>query len=366
MNGLLNDMKNIIMVLGIGINERGWAGLVSKHGRVTLIQLGLVEHVEVWEDGRRTYCGPEVKVGHWLRVLDEVLLGAIGFFRTRQLIFQNLQGSPADVVLTAFYGSGLAAAFLQKTGRARRTVSFLADFLPPQGSLLKRLHRRVTGWLTRLAAKWADEAWALSPRIQNALVNPRHFVVPIPVGHFPAPSVPREEIGYIGYPSPDHALDVLFDICRRHNFRLNVIGDSPYLESIKHLAPPQTVFHGLLNDEVRIGEILARCFCGYAIYRNTSPSSYSYYGFPSKTLYCFASNTPVIITNVAYFNQNFEKRGVGRVVPPEPPAIESAILELKKNYAAYSQAIDRFRVEWNAGVEEFHRQRLTELLKNNL
>lgn len=172
----------------------------------------------------------------------------------------------------------------------------------------------------------------------------------------------REEVAYIGFPSPDHALDVLFDICREHSFRLNVIGDSPYLQSVKHLAPAGTVFHGFLNDEEKIGKILGRCFCGYAIYRDTGPTSYSYYGFPSKTLYCFASNVPIVITNVAHFNAEFEKRGVGRVVEPVPEEIEKAMLELRDRYETYSQAIDRFRTEWNVGVETFHRERMAELL----
>jgi len=187
--------------------------------------------------------------------------------------------------------------------------------------------------------------------------------MPVALSQFSAPAGPREEIGYIGFPSHDHALDILFEIAKRHNFPVNVIGASPYLDSIRHLAPPQTVFHGLLNDEVRIGEILAKCFCGYAIYRDISPESYSYYGFPSKTLYCFASNTPIVITNVAEFNQEFEKRGVGHVVPPEPAAIEAAILDLKQNYTNYSMAIDRFRVEWNQKVSQFHEERITALLK---
>lgn len=354
-------MKNIIMVLGIGINEPGWAGVLSRHGRVTLIQLGMVTHMEVWENGQRTYFGGNVKNGPWFRKLDQYLLGLPVFLQTLKIILQNLKSARADLVLSGFHSSGLAAVLLQKLGRVRRTVLFSADYLPPRGPFLVRLSRRITNWMTLLGAKWSDEAWGLSPRIQLAQANQNHFVVPIPINTFPAPAGPREEIGYIGYPSHDHALDLLFDICRRHNLRLNIIGDSPYLQSIRHLAPPQTNFHGLLNDGVRIGEILAKCFCGYAIYRDLSPNSYSYYGFPSKTLYCFASNTPIVITNVAANNENFQKEGVGRVVPPEPKAIEEAILDLKKNYAEYSGAIDRFRTEWNARVEAFHTERMSAL-----
>jgi glycosyltransferase involved in cell wall biosynthesis len=172
----------------------------------------------------------------------------------------------------------------------------------------------------------------------------------------------REEICYIGFPSPDHALDVLFDICKRHQFCLNIIGDSAYLQSVKHLAPPHTVFHGMLNDPAKINGVLSRCFCGYAVYRDTSPQSYSYFGIPSKTFYYFASNTPVVTTNTAHFTQNIERYGVGRVVNPTPEEIEKAILQIKSDYETYSQAIDRFRSGWNADVEAFHRERLTALL----
>jgi hypothetical protein len=53
---------------------------------------------------------------------------------------------------------------------------------------------------------------------------------------------------------------------------------------------------------------------------------------------------------------------VGRVVEPLPEEIEKAILQIKSDYEAYSQAIDHFRSEWNADVEAFHRERLTALL----
>jgi glycosyltransferase involved in cell wall biosynthesis len=354
-------MKHIVMVLGTGINERGWAEDFSKFGRVALIQWGLIKHVEIWDHERRIYCGPETKIPRVWKV-DDALLGLINFFCTLWLALRFSKGAGIDLAVTGYYSSSFALRLLRWFGKVRKMVFFLTDYLPPQGNWLVRLHRRITGWLVYQTTKRADEVWALSPRIPIARANPRHFVVPMHVNTRRFSAGPREEVGYIGYPSYDHALDVLFDICKKHSFRLNIIGDSPYLATIRHLAPPGTVFHGFLNDEEKIGRILSRCFCGYAIYRNTSPTSYSYYGFPSKTLYCFASNVPVVITNVAHFNENFEKRGVGRVVEPSPAEIEKAILQIKNNYETYSRAIDRFRLEWNAEAEAFHRERLTTLL----
>jgi glycosyltransferase involved in cell wall biosynthesis len=355
-------MKHIVLVLGSGLNERGWAKDFSKFGRVTLIQIGFFEHMEIWEYERRIYCGPEIKTSG-IRWLDEHLFGFISFLSTIWLALRFSKGAKIDLMVTGFHSSGVAVLLLRWFGKVRKITFFIIDYMPPKiGKWHVRLHRLIIQLVIRFVTKQADEVWLLSPRIKTTHPKISCFVVPMYISFNPTSAGAREEIGYIGHPSYDHALDILFAICKKHSFRLNIIGDSPYLQSIKHLAPPGTIFHGLVNDEETIGKILGKCFCGYAIYRNTGPTSYSYYGFPSKTLFCFASNVPVVITNVAHFNETFEKRGVGRVVEPTPEAIEAAILQLKNNYTAYSQAIDRFRTEWNAGAEAFHRERMSVLL----
>ena len=356
-------MKNIVMLQGMGNNERGWARLVSQFGRVTLIQQGVIQHVEIWENRQCVFSGPETSVVG-SRKLDEMTLSSLTILRSIARCRETARGEKIDVLIAANYSMGMAALILRLFGRARKVVVLLTDFLPPRGSLTVRLHRRITTMLTRFAARYADEVWTVSPRIPTAGANPSNFVVPICLEENPAHTGQRCEIGYIGFPSPDHALDVLFDICRRHNFRLNIIGDSSYLQSIKHLAPPNTTFYGMINDAAKIGKVFSRCFCGYAVYRNTGPQSFSYFGIPSKTFYCFASNTPVVTSNTAYFTQNIEKYGIGRVIEPAPEEIERAIFDLNNNYETYSRAIDRFRSEWNAGAEAFHHERMSVLLNS--
>ncbi len=348
------------MLQGMGNNERGWARTVSDYGRVVLIQQGVIQHVEIWENRQCTFRGPETNEAG-ARKLDEMTLASLTFYRSIARCLEHTRKQKLDVIIAANYGMGLAALLLRAVGKTRRTIVLLTDHLPDRGSLAVRLHRRVTGAITRFVARCADEVWTVSPRIPAASVNPRNFVAPIVLDDNGAPPGTREEIGYIGFPSPDHALEVLFDICRRHGLKLNIIGDSPYLQSIKHLAPAGTRFHGLLNDETKINAILSRCFCGYAVYRNTGPQSYSYFGIPSKTFYCFASNTPVVTTNTAYFTQNIEKFGVGRVVEPVPEQIEAAILQLQEQFPQFYGAIQRFRKTWNEEVARFHHERLSGL-----
>ena len=355
-------MKQIVMLVGIGNNDRGSARLVSEFGRTVLVQDAYVEHMEVWENGRRTYNGPETKIDS-SRLLGEVTFGLPGILRNIRNYHHFMEGKPCDLIITSAYAQTFAGLWLRATGRTRKVVCIVSDYLPPKGKLTVRIHRRISGILTRLAVKLSDEAWAVSPRIPTVKVNPRNFVLPLLIDNNNASPDGRDEIGYIGFPSPDHAMDVLFDICRKHGFKLNVFGDSPYLQSIKHLAPPNTVFHGITNDNVKIGAVLSRCFCGYAVYRDTSPNSYSYYGIPSKSLQFFASNVPVVATNTAHFTASIGQAGAGCVVEPVPEQIEKAVLDIRARFPVYHAAINRFRETWNAGVEKFHRERLAELLK---
>jgi hypothetical protein len=46
-----------------------------------------------------------------------------------------------------------------------------------------------------------------------------------------------------------------------------------------------------------------------------------------------------------------------------PEQIEQAVLDIRARFPVYYEAINRFRETWNAGVEQFHRERINELLK---
>jgi len=355
-------MKQIVMLVGIGNNDRGSARLASRFGRTVLIQDAYIEHVETWENGQRVFNGPEIKTKE-SRLLGELTFGLPTILRNIRKYNHVMGGKACDLIISCSYGHTAAGLLLRATGKTHKVVCIISDYLPPTGKLTVRIHRRITGFFTYVVAQLSDEVWAVSPRIPTAKVNPRNFVMPLLIDNNNAPPDGRDEIGYIGFPSPDHAMEVLFEICRKHGFKLNIFGDSPYLQSIKHLAPPNTIFHGITNDNEKIGGVLSRCFCGYAVYRDTSPRSYSYYGIPSKSLQFFASNVPVVTTNTAYFTRNIETSGAGCVVEAVPEQIENAVLDIRDRFPVYYEAINRFRETWNAGVELFHHGRISALLE---
>lgn len=357
-------MKQIVMLQALCNNERGWARVMSRFGRVTLIQqgFGCVEHIEIWEADRCVFMGPERRVVRRFSFMGELTFGLSESLAALRHCWPAIKNQRTDVTIASVNALAFTAIFLRLIGRTRKVVCLVSDYFPPHGSLSVRIYRRIVAWLTRWLAKHADEVWAVSTRIPTVKVNPKNFLVPLCINNDNLPPEGREEVGYIGTPSADHALDLLFDVCRKHRLRLNVVGDSAYLESIKHLAPKDAIFHGLISDPDKIKNVLARCFCGYAVYRKAGPENYSYYGVPSKTLNYFANNIPVITTDTAEFTKNIARFGIGQVVEPKVEQIEAAVLEIKARFPAYYEAINRFRETWNAGVTDFHERRLTALL----
>jgi glycosyltransferase involved in cell wall biosynthesis len=347
-------------------NDRGWAKLVSAYGRVVLVQQGTFERVEIWESGIQTYDGPTLDRRPYY-LLDELSLNFISMLRVMAYTFKFTKNRKIDLVIASNHNCGLAGLILKAFGKARKTVTFMTDFLPIRGAMHVRIHRLIKSWITEFVANHSDELWLVSPRIPVGHQQPLRFTVPIVLNDNQCLVQERLAVGYIGNPSPDHGLEILFEICHKHGIPLHVIGDSPYLNSIKHLAPQSTVFHGVMTDQLAIGRIISKCFCGYAIYRNTSSNSYSYYGFPSKTLPYLANNVPVVTTRTSYFSDIIGKQGIGLLVQPEMDQIEDAILTLKQSDPIISaKAINDFRSNWNAEVVRFHHQRFRALYGDGL
>jgi len=67
-------MKTIVMLVGIGNNDRGSARLASEFGRAVLVKDAYIQHSEIWENGRRVHNGPETQTEQ-PRLLSEMAFG---------------------------------------------------------------------------------------------------------------------------------------------------------------------------------------------------------------------------------------------------------------------------------------------------
>lgn len=355
-----NSNKQIIMLQGMGHNDRTWAKNLSLYCKVILIQQPLITHVEIWDNGVCIYNGSDIKNPYIIHTIDDILFGFITVCKYIYLICKYSKCKKSSLIIAINYCGGIASLFLKMIGMTNKVVVFVTDYLPPTGSFIIKTHRYITTKLTRFVCKFADEVWKVSPRI--ILPKSNDFVVPLHIDNTDIPITTRNEICYMGSISMEHGLDILFKICKKHNFKLNIIGDSPNLQSIKHLAPTNTIFHGMLNDSDKINSIVSRCFCGYAIYTNIDSTTSCYYGFPSKTLYYLSNNTPILTSKCTYFSNVIKAYNIGNVVAPNFSDIEYGILNLEKNSSIFNNNINIFKEIWTVGVDEFNREHLTKLL----
>jgi len=355
-------MKLVVNWVGDGNNERALAQMISKGGaRVVFLQRGLRKRIDIWEQGDKIHSGREKSVGRW-RMLDDFLAGQPSGFQMLLRTLAITKGQRIDLMILES-NRATFGLLLRRFGLAKRLVIVLTDYLPETGSRAICWHRRIVNRLLNCLAARVDEVWTVSPRIPAAQLNPGHFIMPIFID--PATDskdANRTEITYIGFPSADHALEILFELARKHGWKLNIIGESIYLRGIAHLAPEDAVFHGLITDRDRIAKIMQNSFCGYAVYNNLGPTGYSYFGVPSKLFYYFSNNVPVITTNTSHFSAQVREHKLGHLVEPEKGQIEAAILELSRGYPQAKEAIVAFRKQWDAGVEEFLRERMAHLL----
>ncbi|MGA3163567.1 MAG: hypothetical protein ABSD77_05135 [Verrucomicrobiota bacterium] len=353
-------MKRIVMWMGSATNEEGWAKIISAANTLFLVRSGRWRQDSTWVNGRQTFLSEKMPVARWRR-LDDMCFGFFSAFRIMRRTLKWAEGEPIALLIVEG-PRGLLAVWLKRWGKVRALVSLQSDYLPPVGKWHIRLHHRANMALNRFIARQADEVWRLSPRIPTGEGHSHNYILPIYINDNEIPPAERREIVYFGVPSEDHALDVLFQVARRHNIPLHIVGESPYLASIKADAPPKTTFYGYIEPS-RLSEIARHCFCAYAVYRSTGPQSYSYYGCPSKYFHCLANNLPLLTTSTAFFSGEIERNGIGRVVAPDPQQIEQAILEMRGHSQDFYDAINRFRAEWNRGVESFLTGRMAVLLQ---
>src|SRR5471032_302770 len=193
-------MKQIVMLEAMHWNEKLWAKVMSRFGKVALVQLegfGFTEHVEVWQDGQCVRSTPP-KNSICLGYLDMATFGLVLALTTLKRAWPVMKSQRTDLVIASANSMVMAALFFRAIGWTRKVVCLVGDYFPPQGTLAVRVYRRISRYQTGWLARRSDEVWLISPRIPITGANPRNFLVPIWMDDADYLQSAREEIGYIG------------------------------------------------------------------------------------------------------------------------------------------------------------------------
>lgn len=343
---------NILLLQGTGNAEAEMARSCSRFGRVVLVESGICRRVEVWENEERVHTEPDLPIR--FPRLHDITFGLIKGWGAFRAALRLRQGKKYDVVVGTAYDNGNVALFLRWLGVARRVVVLVCDYLPIKNvPFTIWCHRHVAGWLTKNNLRRADSVWLVSPRIPTpGRADGR--VMPLFIANFDGSPKSKKAIAYVGYPTPEHGLDVLCDISARHGIEVHLFGPVSGFESIIAGRKRDLIhLHGVVTGRARLHGLIKDCFCGYAVYNNVSPDSFLYYGVWSKIYTYLASKLPVITTPGSYTSDVVQQNNIGKVVPPDPASIEKAVLELWEEHEQYQADLEKFVPKWNQGAEDF-------------
>lgn len=333
-------MKHIGIIID-GIDDRDdWFRELSRRAVLHVLKTNWTFEREVWVAGERMAresfppCPDIISLLHGC------------FSRLRFLAFLIVHCAPLDLlVMDRTYGVvGVLFRWLRLT---RRFVS-IHSAVPVPGSAGARL----TDWCCHFASRHADEVWVYSWRLPYGRNQDNRRLVRSNIRLVDLPGAERTGIFYLSAGSPNHMLPALFDLSRKHAIPLHIVGSLDphyFLSKIQHLAPPLTTFHGFKElDE--LPEIAAKCFCGWAVYEQTSGDGFEFYGFPAKYLRYLSLGLPILTTDVSEFSREISRRGLGMVVDPAFGELDTALTVLRDNDQSFSNHIATFAAEWNEAV----------------
>ena len=339
-------MKRIAIIID-GVDERrDWYRELSRGAVLHLLKTDWTFGRELWVDGK---CEESVRFSP---CPDMVSIFHGCFSRLRFILEMILWLTPIDLlVMDRAYGVfGVLLRWLHIT---RRFVS-IHSAVPFQGQRGKS----VTNWCCYFASRFADEVWVYSLRIPYGKNHRARRLVRSSVADAGVQNGNPTGIFYLSAGSPNHALDILFDISLKHNIPLHLVGSLNtryHLAKMVPFAPPRAVFHGYLELEA-LPQIASKCFCGWAVYSDCGKDGFEFYGFPAKYLRYLSLGLPMVTTNVSEFSEQIELEFIGKSVEPTFSELEQAVLDLRKTPALNRNIIRQFSDDWNWTVRKQFRQ----------
>lgn len=350
-------MKTILYLGPFALNEEGAARLMSVvcDTEVRLVRVSWTEQADgIYKGG--SLVSSQSRPHKISPLVDQLTLWRSVTRRSLQLVGPDRR---YDLILAADLSRIRAALSLKWGGQAKRVVGLICDYQPPCTNYFRRLYRQLIWRATLRLSRHCDAVWRLTPRIPIASAA----VAPVPVDQRKSPRRNGRGIAYVGCGSAEHMIGEMLQLCRDRNEKAVLVGSSSYLETLKRTGglPGSVSFFPATTDAVKLDGYLAGCSCGWAAYRNTTPKSYTWYGFPSKALQYLGRGLPVITTHTGSFAATLEEHRAGAVAKPEYSSLAQAT-ELTQ-LSGDAEQVNRFCEEWNRRAAVFYEEQLARLLK---
>lgn len=304
-----------------------------------------------YRDGVQVRSWPvsSILVGRGNSLLGSVRLAA-AFARYYRVIgdcARNM-GGPFDLFIGVSCFSAFAGLALRRRGLVRKHVYYSIDYYPPPPKPgVNRMMVAAFRAMDRYCARHTDLVWHITPRIAEARermggVGPDEYPhIHVPLSYraslcrFPDPeAVERWTIGFVGTITETQGVQLLVDampgLLRRFpDLKVRVIGRGPYSEVLHRLVSDRGldsrfVFHGFINDEEEMLNIISRCAVAVAPWTQ-SPDNNILYADPGKPKLYMCLGVPCVITTGTDIAAQIDAAGAGVSVPYDAAKLEEGL-----------------------------------------
>ncbi|MBI5153353.1 MAG: glycosyltransferase [Parcubacteria group bacterium] len=243
---------------------------------------------------------------------------------------------------------------LRKIGLVDTTIFWVWDYYPPKHKDKIVMLMRAIYWQFDMVALASDNVVFLNTRLIElrkrigALPKDKQYAV-IPIGTNPRKTIQNRNtqhplLSFIGVLKRSQGLDMVFDAApqltkKYPDLQLTVIGSGPdesYFQKRAKQTKLITTFHGYVEDEHQVANVLQAQHIGLALYM-PDPSNVSYFGDPSKIKDYLSFGVPVITTGVFAFSKEIVHARAGVVIEyGKLEELAKAIQTILSHYQLYS------------------------------
>jgi glycosyltransferase involved in cell wall biosynthesis len=272
------------------------------------------------------------------------------YYRTIERCARRME-RPFDLFVGISCFSAYVGLALRRRGLVKRHVYYSTDYYPPPSrmcadSLMVAAFRA----MDRRCARSTDLVWHVTPRIADArqgmggVSADSYPQIAVPLCYraslcrFPdAASVERWTIGFVGTITETQGVQLLVEampgLARRFpELKVRVVGRGPYSEDLQRLVrekgmADRFVFHGFIEDEEEMLEIIARCAVAVAPWPQSADNNILF-ADPGKPKLYMCLGVPCVITRGPDIAAAIEAAGAGAAIHYDRVQLETAIADV--------------------------------------
>jgi glycosyltransferase involved in cell wall biosynthesis len=280
------------------------------------------------------------------------------------ILRQGWRKRPWDVFIGISCFSALMGVVLKKTGAVHRLIYYSIDYYPTPP---KRGFARMLVWAFRWADRWcvrnSDQVWHISQRIAEAratlggLPSGRYPHIEMPLSYrqslmrrYPVGSMERWTIGFVGSLTESQGVQLLIEalpelVRRFPELKVRIIGRGPYAGELEALVEQsgykdRVVFHGFVQDEEEVLDIIAHCAVAVAPWTQTADNNILY-ADPGKPKLYMCLGVPCVVTRGPDIAAMVERQGAGRAIDYREDELVAALESLLTDDRVLQKARDQ-------------------------